>query len=102
MPVLPEGLARTLFSLATGSAKGERLEAQATLSHYPGKQVHILTALVDGKAETRIAAAQWLGRLGDKQAIPNLEKALAKEKMILSKATSSMYWNSWVSPSSNI
>ncbi|QGX39860.1 DUF4132 domain-containing protein [Permianibacter aggregans] len=51
----------------------------------PGKEVRIITALSDGKAEVRAIAAQWLGRLRHSPAITALEAAVSKEKHDVAK-----------------
>jgi hypothetical protein len=85
LPSLPHGLANSLFNLALGPGKTEREPAQEALARHPGKEERIVAALGDGKAETRAVAAQWLVKLRRSQAIPDLERAVAKEKNDLAK-----------------
>jgi uncharacterized protein DUF4132 len=78
-PEPPAPLLPTLFEMALGSGKAERAMAQRALAKLPGRQARIIAALADGKADTRAAAADWLGRLRHAAAIPALEAALGKE-----------------------
>ena len=85
LPTPPEQVVNALFDLALGSGKTERLPAQAALQHWPGRDVRIIHALSDGKAEVRAIAAQWLTRLACVEAVPALEKAVAREKHDVAK-----------------
>lgn len=79
-PHLPGDLVPMLFDMALGSAKNDRIGAQTVLEGFPGKEDYLLEALASGKAERRIAAANWLARLQYTDAVPQLEAALQKEK----------------------
>src|SRR5262249_44025911 len=79
-PQPPADLVPQLLELALGSAKTDRMAAQRVLERLSSKEDHIIDALASGKAEQRIAAAQWLTRLKYADAVPALETALAKEK----------------------
>ncbi|MFC0682604.1 DUF4132 domain-containing protein [Lysobacter korlensis] len=85
LPTPPAEVVNALFDLALGSGKTDRLPAQKALDNLPGKEVRIISALADGKADVRTVAAQWLGRLRCEQAIPALEKAVSKEKQDVPK-----------------
>lgn len=80
LPAPPAEVVNALYDLALGSGKTDRAPAQHALDNVPGKEARIIAALADGKADVRTVAAQWLGRLRCEQAIPALEKAVAKEK----------------------
>lgn len=85
-PAPPTALVNALFATALGTGKTDRLAAQDALANHPGKEARILGALTDGKSETRAIAAQWLARLGHEPAIPDLEKAFAREKHDVAKS----------------
>ncbi len=85
-PTPPPQLVNALFDVALGTSKKDRVAAQDALASMPGKEARIVNALADGKSETRTVAAEWLGRLRYQDAIPALEKALAKEKHDLPKS----------------
>jgi HEAT repeat protein len=63
-----------------GESESDRLLAQAALASVPDKTAKLLVALGDGRQEIRVAAAEWLGKLGDPCAIDPLKEALRKEK----------------------
>lgn len=79
-PNVPGEYLHLLWDLALAEAKTERPAAQEALRRVPGKTAKIIVALCDGKAGVRAAAAEWLGKLGDKTAIEPIKKAFAKEK----------------------
>lgn len=79
-PTLPARYIPLLWDQALGESKSERRPAQDALNTVPGKVEKIIGSLSDGKATVRSAAAEWLGRLGDKTAIEPLKKAFSKEK----------------------
>ncbi len=80
LPTPPTVVVNALFDLALAGGRSERALAQAALHASPGKEARIVNALGDGKSEVRTVAAQWLMRLRYGEAIPALEKAVAKEK----------------------
>lgn len=81
VPELPRSTVDALVDLALGPRKGDRLPARAALAHTPGIDQKIAAALTDGRGEVRAQAALWLSAQGDAAAVPNLEKALAKERL---------------------
>ncbi len=85
LPFVPATVVNALFNVALGVTKNDRLAAQEALAAHPGKEGRIINALTDGKAETRVVAAQWLNRLRYAEAVPALEQALIKEKNDLVK-----------------
>ena len=85
LPFPPDAVVNQLFDFALGTGKTDRPHAQAALNRLPGKEQRIVSALADGKSDTRANAATWLGKLGYKEAVPALEQALAKEKHDLAK-----------------
>lgn len=85
LPFTPATVANALFGLALGTAKSDRRAAQDALFKYPEKETRIISALADGKSDTRAIAAQWLARLREASAIPALEVAVAKEKQDIPK-----------------
>lgn len=86
LPIPPESIIGTLFNVALGSAKAERIAAQDALSNLPGKENRIINALSDGKGDVRTIAAQWLTRLNYAPAKNFLEQAVVKEKNDVAKA----------------
>lgn len=86
MPHVPPQLAPQLWETALGAGKSERLDAQKALERFPGKEERIIQGLSSGRQEERTGAAEWLGELRASQAIPELQKALKKEKSELAKA----------------
>jgi hypothetical protein len=80
LPAPPPRLINALYAVALGQGRSERRQAQEALAALPDKEPRIVSALSDGKAEVRTIAAQWLGRLKYRPAIPALEKAVSTEK----------------------
>ena len=80
LPERPAWLVEHLYSLAIGALKNERAPAQAALERDPQRTARAAAALQDGKADTRLAAAQWLTRIADPAALPALRAAWKKEK----------------------
>jgi hypothetical protein len=78
-PQPPERLLPVLWKLSLG-AKSERRPAQRCLDQVPDKFEKLVASLGAGEAETRLAAAEWLGRLGDTRAREPLLAALKREK----------------------
>jgi hypothetical protein len=79
-PEVPADVVPRLMELALGSGKADRNGAQRALHRLPGKEDYIVDALASGKAETRAVAANWLAQLRYREAVPQLEGALKKEK----------------------
>ncbi|MFN8554494.1 MAG: hypothetical protein U0103_23745 [Candidatus Obscuribacterales bacterium] len=79
-PTLPARFIPLIWDQALSESKSDRRLAQDALNTVPGKVEKIIGSLSDGKANVRSAAAEWLGRLGDKSAIEPLKKAFLKEK----------------------
>ncbi|MBM7129944.1 DUF4132 domain-containing protein [Dyella mobilis] len=85
LPEPPVALINTLYDIALGDAKLDRVLAQAALANLPNKEPRIISALSAGKAERRTVAAQWLGQLRHQPAIPALEKAVSVERLDIPK-----------------
>jgi hypothetical protein len=85
LPTPPATVVNALFDLALSGPRADRALAQAALQTLPGKEARIVNALVDGKADVRTVAAQWLMRLKWADAVPALEKAVVKEKHDVAK-----------------
>ncbi len=83
-PQPPPQLLTLLWNLALGP-KSERPQAQQCLAATPDKVERLTAALAAGSAESRFAAAEWLGRLGEKKATDALLTALKREKNEASK-----------------
>ncbi len=78
-PKPPARLERLLWDIALGP-KSERAQAQRCLENVPDKIEHLTAALKAGVAENRIAAADWLARLGEKSVVEPLLDACKREK----------------------
>ncbi len=83
-PRPPERLIPLLWKLAVG-AKSERASAQRCLEGLPDKFERLTASLTALDAETRLAAADWLGRLGDTRAVDILLTALKRERNEVAK-----------------
>ena len=79
-PRVPAQFVPLLWDVAFGSGKTERPLAQEALENFPNKEQKIIAALASRQQDARFAAAQWLGTLQHKEAIPALRVALSKEK----------------------
>jgi hypothetical protein len=79
-PQLPSQFVPVIWEIALGSSKQERECAQRCLARAEGKERRIMAALKSGQQDVRAAAAEWLGNLACKDAVPDLIAALAKEK----------------------
>lgn len=77
-PTPPPALLHPIWAAALGK-KSERALAQAAAERTPDRLQRLREGLQSRKAETRVAAAEWLGRLGEKSATEDLAKALARE-----------------------
>lgn len=85
-PKTPRKLSRLLWEIALAGAKAERADAQACLSREPDTEARLIATLNDGKWEFRTESASWLARLGSKDAVDPLLKALKKERNDLAKS----------------
>jgi hypothetical protein len=85
-PKPPEQLVAVLWRAALGP-KSERPQAQRCLKNADNKTECLTVALSSSVAETRSAAAEWLGRIGDRTAVEALVPALKKEKNEAAKGT---------------
>lgn len=85
LPRLPAVAVDALFTVALGGRARQRALAQETLADTSGIVDKVGTALRDGKGDVRAIAARWLGALGDPNAVPALEAALAAERNDLVK-----------------
>jgi hypothetical protein len=85
-PRVPARLKPKVWEIALGNAKSDRLSAQTCLGREPETTDRVIEALQDGKQDVRAVAADWLARLGAKEAVPALEASFAKEKHDISKA----------------
>lgn len=79
-PSLPQRYVARLTELALGTGKSHRLLAQEALANRSNVGEIASRGLTDSRAEVRIAAADWLARLGSEEAVAPLRAALAKEK----------------------
>ena len=75
-----------MWEAALGTSKTERALAQAALLRAPDRDARIIAVLSTGQMDARAAAADWLGRLGVREAIPSLRNAATKEKHDVPKA----------------
>jgi hypothetical protein len=79
-PRPPARLLDHLYTLALGTRKTERARAQAALERDRQRAARAATALLDGRADIRLAAAQWLSRIADPDELPALRTAWQKER----------------------
>jgi hypothetical protein len=79
-PVLPPERVARVVEAALGASKQVRASAQRVLDKHPDRLSFACEGLANGRAEARIAAAQWLTRLKDRAAVEPLEQALEREK----------------------
>jgi HEAT repeat protein len=79
-PRVPPAATGRLWDLAIGTNKDDRARAQAVCDKLPDVLERLCTALTSGNFQTRMVAAEWLGRLGNKGAIEPLSAAARKEK----------------------
>jgi len=80
LPRPPDRLIDRLYSIAVGARKSDRAAAQAAVGRDPRRTARAAAALQDGKADIRLAAAQWLTRIADPSALPALRAAWNREK----------------------
>ena len=85
LPSVPIEFVPALWEMALGDVKADRLPAQNGLASIEGKTERVLKSLEDGRQETRVAAAEWLGRMNDPAAIEPLKAAFRKEKQEFAK-----------------
>jgi hypothetical protein len=85
-PVLPSRLLPALSAVAVGSSRVNRPLAQDVLRRKSSALPLAEQALTNSKAELRVAAAEWLTRIGDPAAVLPLRTALAKEKREIARA----------------
>lgn len=84
-PKVPPEFLTTLWETALGESKSDRPLAQQALAPIPDKLPKIVKALDDGKQGVRFGAAEWLGKLGDPEAVEPLKKRFKKEKQEIVK-----------------
>ncbi len=78
-PQPPARLVPLLWKLAL-AGKSERFAAQRCLEALPDKVERLVSALTTPEVEARMAAAEWLGRIGNAQATESLLAAMKREK----------------------
>jgi hypothetical protein len=79
-PVLPPERVARIVEAALGTSKQVRAAAQRTLDKHPDRLSFACEGLANGRAEARMAAAQWLTRLKEPAAIERLKHAFRREK----------------------
>ena len=79
-PAIPKAYIPKLLEIALGSSKTARQDAQNLLQTLPNIHQRAIEALSSGKQDIRIVAVEWLGRLGNKEAVEPLYDLLKKEK----------------------
>ncbi|QBE65522.1 DUF4132 domain-containing protein [Pseudoduganella lutea] len=78
-PLPPARWVPRMLELAVGDIASHRTAAQAALARLPNLPARVAAALASNRQEVRIEAADWLARLGAREAIPALRAVLAKE-----------------------
>ena len=79
-PAIPKAYIPKLLEIALGSNKTLRQDAQNLLQSLPNIHQRAIEALSSGKQDIRTTAVEWLGRLGNKEAVEPLYDLLKKEK----------------------
>ena len=79
-PRLPARALERLYDIALGTQRSVRGLAQDALTRDPGRVPRVTAALGDGRGEVRSVAARWLARTPDREALPALQAAWAKQK----------------------
>lgn len=79
-PETPTRLVELCYELALGPTKGDQRAAQDYLSTHPDAVRRASAALAHGNGTVRAVAAEWLGRLGDRSAVPDLAAAFTTER----------------------
>lgn len=80
LPTPPARLVEHLYDLALRGRKTDREPAQRALAGDPQRAQRAAAALLDGRSESRLVAAQWLVEIADPAAVPALRAAWDKEK----------------------
>lgn len=84
-PQVPPALVSRIWRMAIGSNKTGRAAAQKIVERLPDLRQRLADALASGDYQTRLVAAEWLGRSREKHAVELLHKALKKEKQDAAK-----------------
>ncbi|MBX7219114.1 MAG: DUF4132 domain-containing protein [Blastocatellia bacterium] len=79
-PLPPQEIQPSLWEIALGETKNERVDAQYCLRNVPGKVKRIEEALKNRSATIRSVAAKWLADLEAKSSVGVLKAALKAEK----------------------
>lgn len=79
-PRVPLSLVGKLWDMAIGTNKADRLRAQKIVVTLPDLPQRLTQALSARGSETRAVAAEWIGRLGDRQYAAPLHQAAKREK----------------------
>ena len=79
-PAIPKAYIPKLLEIALGNGKTARQDAQNLLQSLPNIHQRAIEALSSGKQDIRTTAVEWLGRLGNKEAVQPLYDLLKKEK----------------------
>lgn len=85
-PTVPVPLRAALLQVALGDGKRYRLRIQNMLSTLPDIETQVKLALTSNTQNARINAAHWLARIGHRDSIEPLKKALKKEKREVARA----------------
>ena len=79
-PQVPPSLVGKLWEMAIGTSKADRLRAQKVILQLPDLPERLVQALSARGSQTRAVAAEWIGRLGDRQYVAPLHQAAKAEK----------------------
>lgn len=82
---IPACLTSRIWEIAIGAGKTDRAAAQKIMERVPDVMQRLADALASGEYQTRVVAAEWLGRSCGQQAAKLLHKALVKEKQDAAK-----------------
>lgn len=79
-PRVPEILESAVWRAALGSARAERALVAKCLERLPDRALRIAAALGDGRQEVRMAAAEWVRHFRLVRLVPEMRRALEREK----------------------
>ena len=80
LPTLPEHAVDQLYELAVSPHPTHRFAAIRLLRGHPDRVRRVVPALEHPDHRVRIAAADWLARVQDRDAVPALERAVSQER----------------------
>ncbi len=86
LEVIPEQYLQVIYQHALSASKTYGPLARKTLTQYGVVEERVISTLSSSKQDERTVAANWIAELGLKKALPELKKAMKKEKREVVKA----------------